>query len=74
MMSDYCTNQPTRLISLESVPLTPETLAAQDCVLIATDHNDIDWRDIVRHASVVVGTRGETRGIRKGGNATIVPV
>jgi UDP-N-acetyl-D-glucosamine dehydrogenase len=60
-------------IRLESVPLTPETLAAQDCVLIATDHSAFDWGDIVRHASLVVDTRGATRGVRQGGNATIVP-
>jgi UDP-N-acetyl-D-glucosamine dehydrogenase len=48
-------------IRLESVPLSPELLAAQDCVLIATDHALYDWEDIARHAQLLVDTRGATR-------------
>jgi UDP-N-acetyl-D-glucosamine dehydrogenase len=48
-------------IRLESVPLSPETLAAQDCVLIATDHALYDWETIARHARLLVDTRGATR-------------
>ena len=54
-------------IRLESMPLTPETLAAQDCVLIATDHALYDWDFIVRHSDLVVDTRGATRGIARAG-------
>ncbi len=35
---------------LESQPLTAEYLAAQDCVLIATDHSAYDYDFIVRIA------------------------
>jgi UDP-N-acetyl-D-glucosamine dehydrogenase len=55
-----------RLASLESVPLTPESLAAQDCVLIATDHSAYDYDFIVRHARLVVDTRNATRGVKDG--------
>jgi hypothetical protein len=48
-------------IRLESVPLSPETLAAQDCVLVATDHAFYDWETIARHARLLVDTRGATR-------------
>ncbi len=49
-------------IRLESVPLSAEMLAAQDCVLIATDHALYDYDLILGHAPLVVDTRGATRG------------
>jgi UDP-N-acetyl-D-glucosamine dehydrogenase len=54
---------PTRghSVRLESVALTAETLAAQDCVLIATDHNQFPWDFILRHADLVIDTRGVAR-------------
>ncbi len=48
-------------IRLESIPLSAATLAAQDCVLIATDHALYDWEMIARHARLLVDTRGATR-------------
>jgi len=42
---------------LDSVPLTPETIAAADVVIVATDHGSYDWESIVSHASLVVDTR-----------------
>lgn len=51
---------------LESQHLTPELLAAQDAVLIATDHSSYDYDLIVRHAKLVVDTRNATAGVREG--------
>ena len=45
------------LPEMSSVELTPETLAGQDCVLIATDHTAYDYAEIVRHAPMVLDTR-----------------
>ena len=44
--------------ALESVPLTPATLAAADCVLLATDHDRFDHDLIKRHAPLIVDTHG----------------
>ena len=55
-----------RVPPLKSTPLTAEFLAAQDCVLIATDHSAYDWEFIVRHAPLVVDTRNATHAIRGG--------
>jgi UDP-N-acetyl-D-glucosamine dehydrogenase len=44
-------------IDLASVPLTEETLAAQDCVLIVTAHSAIDYDLIGRSAHLVVDSR-----------------
>jgi UDP-N-acetyl-D-glucosamine dehydrogenase len=59
-------------IRLESIALTPETLAAQDCVLIATDHAAFDWEAIASHAALLVDTRGATRKLPRTAAANIV--
>ena len=51
------------LPSMSSQALTPEYLAAQDCVLIATDHSAYDYDFIVRHSGLVVDTRNATRSV-----------
>jgi UDP-N-acetyl-D-glucosamine dehydrogenase len=43
---------------LESVRLAPEVLAAQDVVLLATDHDAFDYAMVKRHARLIVDTRG----------------
>jgi UDP-N-acetyl-D-glucosamine dehydrogenase len=53
-------------IRLESVSLSAEVLAAQDCVLIATNHAAYDYNWIVRTAALVIDTRGATRGCSGG--------
>ena len=51
------------LPAMASVPLEPGRLAAQDAVLIVTDHDSIDWQDLVNRSRLVVDTRNATRGI-----------
>jgi UDP-N-acetyl-D-glucosamine dehydrogenase len=51
-------------IRLSSQDLTPETLKAQDCVLLATDHALYDWPTLLPHISLLVDTRGATRKVR----------
>jgi UDP-N-acetyl-D-glucosamine dehydrogenase len=43
--------------TLYSEPLTPERLAAADCVVIATNHRDFDYDLVTRHARLIVDTR-----------------
>jgi UDP-N-acetyl-D-glucosamine dehydrogenase len=52
-------------LRMASTPLTPEYLAAQDCVLIATDHTAYDWQSVVSHAKLVIDTRNTTKGVRE---------
>jgi UDP-N-acetyl-D-glucosamine dehydrogenase len=40
-----------------SVSLTPELVAATDCVMVVTDHSSVDYRMIKRNAKLVVDTR-----------------
>lgn len=46
---------------MKSIALTPESLAAFDCVIVATDHKKFDYELIKRHASLIVDTRGVYR-------------
>ena len=55
-----------RQLALTSQPLEPEFLAAQDCVLIATDHSVYNYDMIVKHARLVVDTRNATRDVKNG--------
>jgi UDP-N-acetyl-D-glucosamine dehydrogenase len=50
---------------LASQELTPEFLKSQDCVLIATDHSDYKYDDIVRHANLVIDTRNAAKNVRE---------
>ena len=51
---------------MSSSELTPEFLAAQDCVLIATDHTSYDMDFIVQHAPLVLDTRNATVNVTEG--------
>lgn len=41
----------------ESVPLTADAVAGADAVLVVTDHSNIDWAMVKRHARLAVDTR-----------------
>jgi len=55
----------------ESQPLTAESLAAADCVVVATDHSDFDWDFVRAHARLVVDTRNALRGSANGGGRVV---
>lgn len=46
---------------LEHTPISEETLAAQDCVLIATDHAAVDYDQVQKFAPLILDTRGVYR-------------
>ncbi|HLS47719.1 MAG TPA: nucleotide sugar dehydrogenase [Gemmatimonadales bacterium] len=45
----------------ESVPLTPDTVAEADCLLIVTDHSAVDFGMLAGQARLVVDTRNALR-------------
>jgi UDP-N-acetyl-D-glucosamine dehydrogenase len=51
------TREHARLAGRRSVDLTPESLASYQAVLIATDHDAVDWTVVADHAPLVVDTR-----------------
>jgi len=66
--------RPTRKhdFRMKSTPLTPETLAKADVVIIVTDHSAYDFDDIVSHARLVIDTRNATRGITGAGDKIVM--
>src|SRR5690349_22776591 len=54
-------------IDLASVPLTSETIAAADCVVIVTDHSDVDYALVERCGRVIVDTRNALEKVRRKG-------
>jgi UDP-N-acetyl-D-glucosamine dehydrogenase len=46
---------------MRSVPLTPETLACFDGVVLVTDHTQVDYSLVLRHAKLIVDSRGVYR-------------
>src|SRR6202040_4263962 len=50
---------------MKSVPIDSKSLAAYDCVLIATDHTSYDYPMIVESSQLVVDTRNATRRIAR---------
>jgi UDP-N-acetyl-D-glucosamine dehydrogenase len=52
--------------AMDSQELTPAYLAAQDCVLIATDHSAYDANFIVQHSKFVLDTRNVTKNVTQG--------
>ena len=51
------TREHAKLAGRQSVALTAEMLASADVVLIATDHDEVDYALVARHARLVVDTR-----------------
>lgn len=46
-----------------SVPLTPESLSAADCICIMTEHDETDWDAIARFGTSILDTRNATKHV-----------
>jgi UDP-N-acetyl-D-glucosamine dehydrogenase len=59
------TREHSRFAGRRSVPLHAETIASFDAVIIATDHDAIDYGEMFNHARLIVDSRNAmgTRGM-----------
>jgi UDP-N-acetyl-D-glucosamine dehydrogenase len=58
---------------LSSVPLTTEELQSADCVIIVTDHSDIDYKRVCSLVPLIVDTRNALNGdVRRESSARII--
>ncbi|HLJ22722.1 MAG TPA: nucleotide sugar dehydrogenase [Candidatus Acidoferrales bacterium] len=57
---------------MKSSPIDAKSLAAYDCVLIATDHTTYDYPMIVESSQLVVDTRNATRRIARNRNKIVL--
>lgn len=55
-----------------SVPLSQAALERADCVVIATDHSNVDYEKVVRYAPLIVDTRNATRNVRNGASHVVL--
>jgi UDP-N-acetyl-D-glucosamine dehydrogenase len=46
-----------------SIPLSPERISRADCVLILTNHSNVDYAKIVENAKLVIDTRNATKNV-----------
>ncbi len=51
-------------LRMQSVPLTPQTLASYDGVLIATHHAAYDWQLLADHARLIIDTRNALANVK----------
>jgi UDP-N-acetyl-D-glucosamine dehydrogenase len=56
---------------MASEPLTPEALAAADCVVIVTNHRAFDYDLVLDHATLVVDTRRALRDVPAAGPVVV---
>lgn len=49
---------------IRSIPLTAEMLNHQDCVVITTDHSNVDYEWVVDHSRLVVDARNATKEVQ----------
>ena len=58
-------------LPMRSMDLTDELLQRADCVIIVTDHTDVDYAKVARHAPLVVDTRGVLRNVESGNGRVV---
>ena len=50
---------------MSSIPLTEETVKSSDCVVIVTDHRNVDYKWVAERAPLIVDSRNATRDLKK---------
>ena len=58
-------------LKMKSVTLTAAKIKSYDCVLIATNHSDYDYKWLVKNAKLVVDSRNATANVRSGKNKIV---
>jgi UDP-N-acetyl-D-glucosamine dehydrogenase len=51
-------------LQMKSITLSPETIRAYDCVVVATHHSAYDWQQIADNAQLIVDTRNAMRNVK----------
>jgi len=59
-------------INLKSVPFNKNSFTDSDCVVIVTDHSNVDWNFIVDNSRLVVDTRNVLKGVKDRSNIIVL--
>jgi UDP-N-acetyl-D-glucosamine dehydrogenase len=62
----YVSKFADRALQWHSIPLSKERLERADCVLILTNHSNVDYARVVREAKLVIDTRNATKNVTEG--------
>jgi UDP-N-acetyl-D-glucosamine dehydrogenase len=57
---------------MRSVELTREAIDSADAAVVVTDHSDVDYGFVLRHAQLVIDTRNVTAPYRKAGDPVLL--
>ncbi len=55
-------------LQMESIALTPQSIASYDCVLISTNHSGYDWEQVSKNAKLIVDTRNAMKNVKDRSN------
>ena len=59
-------------LDLKSVNLDEATVAGADCVIITTNHRDLDLGLIAKHGAIIVDTRNAMKGREEEVSGTLI--
>lgn len=59
-------------IDLKCVKLSQKALKFFDCVVIVTDHSNVDYQFIAKHSRAIVDTRNALKGVKNRSNITLL--
>ncbi len=66
------TREHAEFTGMKSVECSPENIKSFDVVLVATDHDNVDWQLLADHAKMIVDTRNVLKEFsKKHGDKTI---
>jgi UDP-N-acetyl-D-glucosamine dehydrogenase len=68
---DSYVSELSNLDGAQHVPLEQEVVQAADCVIIATDHSNVNYEWVTAHAQLVLDTRNVTKHV-KAGSAKVI--
>lgn len=57
------TREHANLAGRKSVQFLPSVMREYDCVLIATDHDDVDYGTLVANSNLIIDSRNATKGV-----------
>jgi len=66
------TREHMTLAGRTSIDWAPERLGDYDAALICTDHDDIDYAELVKHSRLVIDSRNATRDITEGRDKVVM--
>ena len=59
-------------IDLKCVKFNQKTLKSFDCVVVVTDHSNIDYKFLARHSKIVIDTRNALKDVKSRANITLL--